>query len=67
MTDTKTIFVYNSVDPLNKTLKNGILKNVLVGFVKPTNICLFKFNNRNTRRRSEMCSKLKIKTPERRN
>ena len=31
----------------------------------PANIYLFKFNNRNTRKRCEMCSKLTIKTPER--
>ena len=30
------------------------------------NICLFKVNNRNTRKRYEICSKLTIKTPERR-
>ena len=28
-------------------------------------IYLFKFNNRNTRKRCEVCSKLTIKTPER--
>ena len=32
----------------------------------PANIYLFKFNNRNTRKKSEICSKLTIKTPERR-
>ena len=30
------------------------------------NIYLFKVNNRNTRERCEVCSKLTIKTPERR-
>ena len=30
----------------------------------PVNIYLFKVNSRNTRRRSEICSKLTIKTPE---
>ena len=29
----------------------------------PANICLFQINNRNTRKRCEMCSKLTIKTP----
>ena len=33
---------------------------------RPTNIYLFKVNNRNTIKRCEICSKLKIKTPERR-
>ena len=32
----------------------------------PANIYLFKVNNRNTRKRREICSKLIIKTPERR-
>ena len=32
----------------------------------PTNIYLFNVNNRNTTKRCEICSKLTIKTPERR-
>ena len=32
----------------------------------PANIRLFKFNNRNIRKKCEMYSKLTIKTPERR-
>ena len=32
----------------------------------PVGNCMFKFNNRNTRTRYEICSKLTIKTPERR-
>ena len=32
----------------------------------PVDICLLQVNNRNTRRRCEICSKLTIKTPERR-
>ena len=32
----------------------------------PANIYLFKFDNRNTRKRSEISSMLTIKTPERR-
>ena len=32
----------------------------------PDNIYLFKVNNRNTRKRCEICSELTIKTPERR-
>ena len=31
----------------------------------PDNIYLFKFNQRNTRKRCELCSKLTIKTPDR--
>ena len=30
----------------------------------PVGICLLKVNNRNTTTRCEICSKLKIKTPE---
>ena len=33
--------------------------------VNPAGICLLKVNNRNTRARCEICSKLTIKTPER--
>ena len=32
----------------------------------PAGICLLKVNNRNTRTKCEICSKLTIKTPERR-
>ena len=32
----------------------------------PANIYLFKVNNKNTRKRCEICSKLTVKTPERR-
>ena len=32
----------------------------------PDNICLFKVDNRNTRKTCEICSKLTIKTPGRR-
>ena len=32
----------------------------------PTGICMLKVNNRNTRTRCEICSKLTIKIPERR-
>ena len=35
-------------------------------FALPANIYLLKVNNRNTRKRCETCSKLTIKTPERR-
>ena len=35
------------------------------GTIFPANIYLFKVNNRNTRKRCKICSKLAIKTPER--
>ena len=34
--------------------------------LSPAGNCMFKVNNRNTRTRCEICSKLTIKTPERR-
>ena len=34
--------------------------------MNPAGICLLKVNNRSTRKRSEICSKLTIKTIERR-
>ena len=38
----------------------------LPGFHFPTNICLLKVSNRNTRTRWKVCSKLTLKIPERR-
>ena len=35
-------------------------------FIIPANIYLFKVGNRNIRERCEICSKLRIKTPEQR-
>ena len=34
--------------------------------IYPAGNCMFKVNNRNTRKRCQICSKLTIKTPERR-
>ena len=51
---------------------NGILeiKNEVTFHIKnnqnPAGNCMFKVNNRNTRTKCEICSKLTIKTPERR-
>ena len=47
-----------------RTKQNTIIKNNNITF--PVNIYLFKVNKRNTRKRCEICSKLTIKTPERR-
>ena len=38
-----------------------------MSLIFPANIYLFKGNSRNSRKRFEICSKLTIKTPERRN
>ena len=42
--------------------------NTVLNYVSkiPVGNCMFKFNNRNTRTRCEICLKLNIKTPERR-
>ena len=49
------------------TSLRNVAKDVMKVFhANPTNIYLFKVNNRNTRKRCEICSKLTIKTPERR-
>ena len=44
---------------MRETVVNGLT-------YSPANICLFKISNRNTRKRCKICSKLTIKTPERR-
>ena len=45
----------------------NISKNIIDGFTtfNPANIYLLKVNNRNTRKRCEICLKSTIKTPER--
>ena len=43
---------------------NDLQKMILI--LTKSNIYLFKVNNGNTRKRFEICSKLTIKTPERR-
>ena len=53
------IFAKNSI-----TMFEMVLSKTLE--IIPVNNFLFKINNRNTRKRCEICSKLKIKTPERR-
>ena len=52
-----------------KTLEIDYLKfvfNVFQVIIYPTNIYLFKANNRNTRKRCEICSKLTMEISERR-
>ena len=39
---------------------------IYIQTVYPAGNCMFKVNNRHTRTRSEICSKLTIKTPQRR-
>ena len=52
--------------PLTLQKFSTYFKNLYFKFKKiPTNINLFKVNNKNTRKRCEICSKLTIETPER--
>ena len=46
--------------------KSQFLKQSIHTVALPENNYLFKVNNRNIRKRCEICSKLTIKTPERR-
>ena len=58
------ILVCNDIiDMLCETLINIKIQRFELSF--PTNNCLFKFNNRNSRKSYEICSELTIKTPER--
>ena len=51
---------------LHTLLGNLILSGISGEISIPAGICLFKVNNGNTRLICEICSKLTIKTPERR-
>ena len=56
-------------ETLINSLSSGLtshLSHLLLKEINPTDIYLFKFNNGNTRKRCEICSKLTIKTPKRR-
>ena len=50
----------------NHTKANSNVISYLLVTTNPAGIYLLKVNNRNTRTRCEICSKLTIKTPERR-
>ena len=47
-------------------IRNAYKKLYSLYLTFPANIYLFRFNNRNTRKRCGICSKLTIKTPKRR-
>ena len=67
-----------TVVPFKKRIVRGNNKPHITSFIRekimtrsklknnPAGNCMFKVNNRNTRTRCEICSKLTIKTPERR-
>ena len=64
----KDNFVYCSSQKYSgsENLSNVIMNDILQTRTPPANIYMFKVTNRNTRERCKLCSKLTIKTPERR-
>ena len=58
----KLIVIHHCPDYIHK-LTNLLIISELYA-INPVNIYLFKVNNRNTRKRCQICSKLTIKTPE---
>ena len=50
---------------LNDTSNTAFSKVIIFSGPNPGNIYLFKVNNKNTRKRCEICSKLTTKTPKR--
>ena len=60
----QTLKIYNTFNSLRDPIQGILQGSLLKPF--PTNIYLLKVNNGNTKKRCEMCSKLKIKAPERR-
>ena len=63
----KMLMVEFGISRLLKSLRSAVHDELFNGRTKnPVNIYLFKVHNRNTRKRSEICSKLTIKTPDRR-
>ena len=53
-------------DNVHDFLMELIQHNPFAPSVTPPNLYLFKVNNRNPRKRCEICSKITTKTPERR-
>ena len=61
------ILVQISFIRLNDLLTSEVDRGMIARIIyNPTGIYMLKVNNRNTRTRCEICSKLTIKTPERR-
>ena len=58
----KLIVTHHCSNYIHKLTKLLIISELYA--INPVNIYLFKVNNRNTRKRCEICSKLTIKTPE---
>ena len=59
-------FLYEVIFAEEKVMDVGTLKTELLTQRLPASNYMFKVNNRNTRIRCEICSKLAIKIPERR-
>ena len=61
------LLAYSQACNITNKITSNIFQTILCSDSKiPAGIYLLKFNNRNTRARCEICSKLTIKTPERR-
>ena len=63
------LFVESLTKPFNPStsvLSCSIVRHFTKSFILPTGIYLLKVNNRNTRTRCKICSKLTIKLPDRR-
>ena len=61
-----TEFIPKKVKDLHGVTKKHLKAKVVLNKTYPAGIYLLKANNRNTRTRCEICSKLTINTPERR-
>ena len=57
MFENRELFCYKSREKILNSINSNSTN-------LPANICLFKVNNKNTRKRCEICSKLIIKTEE---
>ena len=57
-------FDWSSLTPIDANISPSSTRNI--NSTMPASNYMFKVNNRNTRTRCEICSKLTIKTPERR-
>ena len=59
------IFLFEAIKKDGRYVFVAFIVIVLICNVIPTNFCLFKVSNRNTREKCKICSKLTIKIPER--
>ena len=62
----QNLVVNHESRPVKSNPENHNFPDLLISNLNPAGNYMFKVNNRNTRTRCEICSKLTIKTPERR-